>query len=126
MSETRYSKDHEWARDEGDEVVSIGITDYAQQELGDIVFIEPPEEGSEFDAGEDVAVIESVKTAAELKTPVSGEVVEVNQALEDSPETVNTSPMGDGWFLKIRMTETSEFEEMLSEEQYNEYLSTLE
>ena len=126
MSETRYSADHEWAKMESEDVVSIGITDYAQQELGDIVFIDLPDAGDSFDAGDEVAVIESVKAAAGLKTPVSGEVTEVNENLNDAPETVNESPTEEGWFCKIQMSEPSEFEDLMSESDYKDYTSSLE
>ena len=126
MSETRYSKDHEWVRKEEDDTVTIGITDYAQKELGDIVFVDLPGQGDEFNAGEEIAVIESVKAAEGLKTPVSGEVAQVNDALEVSPETVNNSPEGDGWFCKLELTEPSEFSSLMSEDEYSEYVSGLE
>jgi len=126
MSETRYSQDHEWVRNEGGDIVSIGITDYAQQELGDIVFIDLPSEGDEFDAGEEIAVIESVKAAEGLKTPISGEVIEVNVKLEVSPETVNDSPEGDGWFCTILMIEPSEFKDLMSEDDYKQFVSGLQ
>ena len=126
MSETRYTTDHEWARSEEDEIATIGITEFAQEQLGDIVFIDLPETGSIFDAGEEIAVIESVKAAAELKTPVTGEIVEVNEELTDSPELVNESPTDEGWFCKIQMSETSEFDALMNEQQYEDYTSNLE
>ena len=126
MSETRYTTDHEWARSEEDEIATIGITEFAQEQLGDIVFIDLPETGSIFDAGEEIAVIESVKAAAELKTPLTGEIVEVNEELADSPELVNESPTDEGWFCKIQMSETSEFDALMNEQQYEDYTSNLE
>ena len=126
MSDTRYSQDHEWARLEEDDTVVVGITDFAQEQLGDIVFIELPPVGEYFDAGDEVAVIESVKAAAELKSPVSGTVTEVNEELEDSPEMVNTNPTEDGWFCRIKMENTEEFDELMDQEEYEEFLSELE
>ncbi len=126
MSETRYTTDHEWARSEEDGIATIGITEFAQEQLGDIVFIDLPETGSIFDAGEEIAVIESVKAAADLKTPVTGEIVEVNEELTDSPELVNESPTDEGWFCKIQMSETSEFDALMDEQQYEDYTSNLE
>lgn len=126
MSDTRYSSDHEWARSEDGKSATIGITDYAQEQLGDIVFVELPAEGESFDAGDEVAVIESVKAAAELKTPVSGTVVEINNDLEDSPETVNESPTEDGWFCRLELSDPSELDGLMSEEEYEEFTSNLE
>ena len=126
MSNTRYSSDHEWARSEDGNSATIGITDYAQEQLGDIVFVELPEEGSSFDVGDEVAVIESVKAAAELKTPVSGTVIEVNSDLEDSPETVNESPTEDGWFCRLELSDPSELDDLMREEEYEEFTSNLE
>ena len=126
MSETRYTTDHEWARSEEDGIATIGITEFAQEQLGDIVFIDLPETGSIFDAGEEIAVIESVKAAADLKTPVTGEIVEVNEELTGSPELVNESPTDEGWFCKIQMSETSEFDALMDEQQYEDYTSNLE
>ena len=126
MSETRYTTDHEWVRSEEDGIAIIGITEFAQEQLGDIVFIELPETESIFDAGEEIAVIESVKAAADMKTPVTGEIIEVNEELEDSPELVNESPTGDGWFCRIQMLDTSEFDELMDEKQYEDYTSNLE
>ncbi len=126
MSDTRYSSDHEWARSEDGKSATIGITDYAQEQLGDIVFVELPEEGDSFDAGDEVAVIESVKAAAELKTPVAGTVIEINSDLEDSPETVNESPTEDGWFCRLELSDPSELDDLMSEEEYEEFTSNLE
>lgn len=126
MSDTRYSSDHEWARSEDGKSATIGITDYAQEQLGDIVFVELPAEGDSFDAGDEVAVIESVKAAAELKTPVSGTVIEINSDLEDSPETVNESPTEDGWFCRLELSDPSELDDLMSEEEYEEFTSNLE
>ncbi len=126
MSETRYSPDHEWAAIESPGVVRIGITEYAQKELGDIVFVDLPDVGAAFDAGEEIAVIESVKAADGLKTPVSGEVIEINDDLDSAPETINESPMERGWFCKIQLAEPSELDDMMSEGDYENYISSLE
>ena len=99
--DVQYSNDHEWARQEG-ETVAVGISDYAQDQLGDIVFVELPEKGSKLVRGEEFGSVESVKAVSELFTPVSGEVVEINNALEDSPELVNNAPYTDGWMLKVK------------------------
>ena len=110
----QYTKSHEWVRIEGD-TATIGITDHAQDELGDVVFVELPEEGATFDAGESFGTVESVKAVSDLYTPVGGEVVEVNSSLEDAPEKINDDPYGEGWIVKLR---TSEEAELLSPEEY--------
>ena len=112
--ELQYTKSHEWVRVE-DDVVTIGITDHAQEELGDVVFVELPEEGDSLSAGDTFGTIESVKAVSDLYAPVGGEVVEVNGALNDTPEQVNEDPYGEGWILKIR---TSEKADLLSAEEY--------
>ena len=112
--ELQYTKSHEWVRVE-DEVVTVGITDHAQEELGDVVFVELPEEGDSLGAGDTLGTIESVKAVSDLYAPVGGEVVEVNGALEDTPENVNEDPYGEGWLVKIR---TSEEGDLLSAEEY--------
>lgn len=122
-SELKYSKEHEWLRVEGDNRARIGITDFAQSELGDIVFVELPEVGDEVTAGDPFGSVESVKTVSELYAPVSGKVVEVNEALADSPENVNTSPYGDGWMIVVEMADPSEVDQLLSAEQYKETIS---
>ena len=126
MSDRRYTQDHEWAQLEDNDTVTVGITDFAQEQLGDIVFIELPPVGETFDAGEELAVIESVKAAAELKSPVSGTVIEVNEELEDSPETVNMHPTEDGWFCRIKMDDVDEFDELMDSDEYEDYLTELE
>lgn len=126
MSDRRYTQDHEWAHLEDNDTVTVGITDFAQEQLGDIVFIELPPVGETFDAGEELAVIESVKAAAELKSPVSGTVIEVNEELEDSPETVNMHPTEDGWFCRIKMDDMDEFDELMDSDDYEDYLTELE
>jgi len=110
----QYTKSHEWVRLE-DETVTIGITDHAQEELGDVVFVELPEQGATIDAGESFGTVESVKAVSDLYSPVGGEVVEVNSSLEDAPEKINDDPYGEGWIVKLR---TSEEADLLSPEEY--------
>ena len=110
----QYTKSHEWVRT-GDGTVTIGITDHAQEELGDVVFVELPEEGATIDAGDSFGSVESVKAVSDLYTPVGGEVVEVNSSLEDAPEKINDDPYGEGWIVKLR---TSEGADLLSPEEY--------
>ena len=118
----RYSKDHEWVKIDGD-VASIGITDYAQHSLGDVVYVDMPRVGDKFGTHEAFGSVESVKAVSEIFTPVSGEVVEVNETLNDTPEKVNSDPYGDAWFVKIKMENSLEVDAMLSGEEYEEYLS---
>jgi glycine cleavage system H protein len=113
----RYSKDHEWVRTDGDLFV-VGISDYAQDQLGDIVFVELPEVGDTFQAGDEFGTVESVKSVSELFMPMSCEVVEVNGALEDSPEFVNNDVYGEGWMLKIKSTNPGEYDTLLDKEAY--------
>ena len=110
----QYTDSHEWVRIEGD-TATIGITDHAQDELGDVVFVELPDEGATFDAGESFGTVESVKAVSDLYTPVGGEVVEVNSALEDAPENINEDPYGEGWIVKLRITDRAD---LLSPEEY--------
>lgn len=121
----KYQKSHEWARKEGDLVV-VGISDYAQDSLGDVVFVELPEAGKSFGQGEGFGVVESVKSASDLYMPVGGEIAEVNKTLSDTPETVNESPFGEGWMIKIKPTDVSEMDSLLSASEYEEYTKTLE
>jgi glycine cleavage system H protein len=116
----KYASTHEWARLEEDGVVVVGISDHAQQSLGDVVFVELPEIGAEYSAGDDVGVVESVKAASDLYAPLAGEVVAINELLEDSPETINEDPYGDGWFFKLRALDTSELDNLLTAEAYQE------
>jgi glycine cleavage system H protein len=121
---TRYTKDHEYIRVEGD-TGTVGITDYAQQQLGDVVYVELPTVGKAVEKGGDAAVVESVKAASEVYAPVSGEVVAVNSDLEGTPGTVNEDPTGRGWFMKIRLKDQGELEGLMSEEQYQEYVKSI-
>lgn len=124
MSEIRYTKDHEYVRIEGD-LGAIGITDYAQSQLGDVVFVELPELGKQVDKGAEAAVVESVKAASEIYAPVSGEIAAVNQALEGAPGTVNADPLGAGWFVKIRLKDRAELQGLMDEEQYRVFVAGL-
>ena len=117
----RYTKEHEWAGLNGN-IVTIGITDYAQGELGDIVFIELPEIGASVEAGSAFGTIEAVKAVADLFAPMSGEIVEINTALEDTPELINQSPYDDGWMVKVKVTDTSEFGKLMDADAYRQML----
>ena len=119
--DNRYAKSHEYVHVEGD-LGTVGITDYAQKELGDVVFVELPQVGTQLEQGDELGSIESVKAVSELFAPVSGEVVEVNEALSDKPELVNTDPYGDGWMIKLRVSATEEADELMSAEEYEEYV----
>ena len=125
MSDIRFTDQHEWVRVEGD-IATIGITDYAQEQLGDVVFVELPEVGKELAAGDEAAVVESVKAASEVYTPVSGEVVDVNSDIEATPAGVNEDAMGDGWFVKLRLSDPSELEKLMDENAYNEFVENLQ
>ena len=117
-SELRYASTHEWVRPEGDGVFTVGITEHAQELLGDMVFVELPEVGSAVSAGDDVAVAESVKAASDVYAPIGGEIVAVNEELEDSPEQVNSDAFGDGWMFKIKADDPSEVDGLLDAEGY--------
>ncbi|GHE85884.1 glycine cleavage system protein GcvH [Thalassotalea profundi] len=117
-SELKYATSHEWVRNEGEGIVTVGITEHAQGLLGDMVFVELPEVGDNVSTGDDVAVAESVKAASDIYAPVSGEIVEVNEDLEDSPELVNSDAFGDGWMFKIKLDDESELESLLDAEGY--------
>lgn len=114
----RYTESHEWVQDNGDGTVTLGITDHAQEALGDVVFVELPETGRELNAGEEFGVIESVKAASDLYAPLAGEVVEINDSLEDAPETVNESPYEAGWILKLKLADASALEALLDADAY--------
>lgn len=125
MSDLKYTKDHEWVRIDGD-TATFGITAYAQEQLGDVVFVELPAVGAELSQGDDAAVVESVKAASEVYAPLSGEVLEVNGALEDAPATVNEDAMGDGWFAKLKFSDSAELEEMMDEAAYTKFIAELD
>jgi len=117
MSDLRYTKDHEWVRIEGD-TVTVGITPYAQEQLGDVVYVELPEVGRKVEQGKEMAVVESVKAASEVYAPVSGEVLEVNTVLSDAPATVNEDAQGKGWFVKLKVTDSKQLDGLLDEAAY--------
>lgn len=123
MSTLKYTEDHEWLRLDRDDVVTVGITDYAQNALGDIVFVQLPELGATLVAGDEAAVIESVKAAGALKMALAGTVVEVNQALVDTPATVNMDPMGAGWFLRVRLNSPAALSELLDQAAYDKLIA---
>lgn len=118
-----YSRDHEWVQVE-DDVCVLGITDFAQQELGEVVFVELPEVGQVFNSGDEIGTIESVKAVAEVYTPVAGEVVEVNDAVVDDPELLNEDPQHEGWLIKIRFSSASDLKELMNAEQYEEFVKS--
>ena len=120
-TELKYTKDHEWCRIEGD-IAVVGITDFAQSELGDVVFIELPDSGAAAAAGQEFGTIEAVKAVSELFSPVSGKIIEVNTAVADSPETVNRDPYGDGWMIKIKMSNPAEAGKLLDADAYSQLI----
>ena len=124
MADVRYSKEHEWIRVEG-ELATVGISQYAQEQLGDVVFVDVPQVGRKVTKGESIAVVESVKAASDIFAPVSGEVVEANGALTDSPGDVNAEPMGKGWFFRIRLSNKSELDGLMDEAAYNAFVKGL-
>jgi glycine cleavage system H protein len=121
---TRYTRDHEWVRLDGD-IATIGITAYAAEQLGDVVFVELPEVGRTVKKGEGAAVVESVKAASDVYSPISGEVTEANSALEENPATVNEAPEGGGWFAKLKVADKGEIDGLLDEAAYKSFLATL-
>ncbi len=124
MTERRYTEDHEWVLLEGD-IATIGISDHAQEQLGDVVYVELPEEGAEFAEGAQAATVESVKAASEIYAPVAGEVVEVNGALNEAPELVNSDPFDGGWFFKIKLVDVGAVAKLMDENAYKEYVESL-
>jgi len=122
-SDLKYTKEHEWIRDNDDGTATVGVTDFAQSELGDIVFVEIEPEGFEFDQDEVFGTVEAVKTVSELFAPVAGEVVEVNEQLEMEPELVNDDPYGDGWMAKIKVSDASQLDELMSSDEYEEIVA---
>ena len=125
MSAKKFTEDHEWILMEDEEVGVMGITDYAQDQLGELVFVELPEPGDEVHQGAEVAVVESVKAAGEVKAPVGGTVVEINESLAEEPERVNADPEGEGWILRLRIGDPAELESLMDAEQYRSWLDTL-
>ena len=121
----KYSEEHEWVIVEGD-IATVGITDYAQKALGDIVFVEAPDVGSEINQGDETGVVESVKAASDIITPVSGEVVEINENLEAAPNTVNTDPTGDGWMFKVKLSDPEEIDGLMNAAEYKTHCESLD
>ncbi len=122
-SELKYTREHEWIKDNGDGTATVGITDFAQSELGDIVFVELEDEGFEFSKDDAFGTVEAVKTVSELYAPVDGEVVEINAELEDEPEIVNTDPYGGGWMVRIKLADPDQLDELMSAEEYQEIIA---
>ncbi|MCG8493481.1 MAG: glycine cleavage system protein GcvH [Sneathiellales bacterium] len=120
----KYTEDHEWVSVDGD-VATIGISDYAQQQLGDVVFVEVPEIGADLNKGDELAVVESVKAASEVYAPVAGEVLEVNEELEGTPSLVNDEALGQGWFAKIKISDASELDQLMDDNAYKAYIEGL-
>ncbi len=125
-SELKYARTHEWARLEEDGTVTVGITDHAQEALGDVVFVEHPEVGQQLAAEQEAGVVESVKAASDIYAPVAGTVVAVNEALEDAPENVNQDPYGNGWFFRLEPDDPADLDDLLDAEGYGEFLETEE
>lgn len=122
-AELRYTKSHEWVRKNDDGTLTIGISDHAQELLGDLVFVDAPEAGSSFEQGEDCAVVESVKAASDVYCPISGEVTEANDALADSPEMINADPYGDGWIFSIKPEDEGDFDHLMSADEYTSHVA---
>ena len=125
MSELKYTEDHQWIRLEEDNTAVIGVTDYAQEQLGDVVYVEMPAVGRELGKGDEAAIVESVKAAGEVKMPLTGTVLSVNENLQDEPELVNTDPEGDGWFMTISINNPEEVGGLMDDNDYNEFLTGL-
>lgn len=122
-ADLKYTREHEWIKDNGDGTVTVGITDFAQGELGDIVFVELEPEGSQFDKDDTFGTVEAVKTVSDLFAPVDGEIIEINEQLEDDPELVNEDPYGDGWMVKIKLSDASQLDDLLNAEEYEEVIA---
>ena len=122
-AELRYTKSHEWLRKNDDGTLTIGISDHAQELLGDLVFVDTPEVGSSFEQGEDCAVVESVKAASDVYCPISGEVVGANEALADSPEVINADPYGDGWIFTLKPEDEGDFDQLMSADEYTAHVA---
>lgn len=125
MTDLKFTAEHEWARLEGD-VVTIGITDYAQDQLGELVYIELPEAGADISAGQEVVVIESVKAAGDIKSPVNGTIIEVNEALSGEPEKVNEDPTGEGWIYRVQVSSAADLDSLMDESAYQDLVSNLD
>jgi glycine cleavage system H protein len=118
-AELRYVSSHEWVRVEDDGTATVGITNHAQEALGDVVFVELPEVGAQLGAGDEAGVVESVKAASDIYAPISGEIIAINENLEDNPEVINEDPYGDGWFFKMRLDDATSVDDLLTAEQYD-------
>ena len=125
MSSMKFSKEHEWVRLDKPEIATIGVSDYAQDTMGEIVFVELPDVGGTVEQGKEAGTIESVKAANDLFSPISGEVIEVNQLLEDSPELINQDAHGKGWLFKARLSDISQIDSLMDESAYNDFVTTL-
>lgn len=123
-SELKYTREHEWVRVDDDATVTVGITDHAQAELGDLVFAEPPEVGASFDAGDAAAVVESVKAASDIYSPLGGEVVEANDELGESPELINSDPYGDGWIFRLRVQSMDTLDQLMDADAYQAFVES--
>lgn len=122
-ADLKYTREHEWVKDNGDGTVTIGITDFAQGELGDIVFVELEPEGTEVDQDDTFGTVEAVKTVSDLYAPVDGEITEINEQLEDEPELVNDDPYGDGWMIKFKISDPDQLEDLLSADEYEDVIA---
>jgi len=122
---TRFTNEHEYITVDDKGIATIGISNYAQEQLGDVVFVDLPEVGKDISKGDEAAVVESVKAASEIYAPASGEVVEINEALEGNPESVNADAQGDGWFLKLKLSDAAELDDLMDEAAYQEYVKGL-
>ena len=125
MSDTYFTEDHAWVRVDGDGTATIGVSEYAQEQLGDIVFIDLPEPGAECSVGEEISLIESVKSTSDVFAPLTGVVIEVNEALGEAPQLINDSPMDDGWIFRIEVEDEQELEELMDASAYGEYTENL-
>lgn len=125
-NDLKYTREHEWVRVDDDATVTVGITDHAQAQLGDLVFVEVPEVGTSFGAGDAAAVVESVKAASDVYAPVAGEVVEANEALSDNPELINNDPFGEGWIFQLKIENPDALEELLTPDDYEDYAEAAE
>ncbi|MEZ4884603.1 MAG: glycine cleavage system protein GcvH [Chitinophagales bacterium] len=121
LSDLLYTEDHEWVKIDGD-IATVGITDHAQSELGEVVYVELPDVGDSFDVGDELGTVESVKAVSEIFAPLSGEIVEINEALEDGPELVNNEPFGEGWMVKIKMSNPEQTENMMDSNSYRDLI----
>lgn len=123
-SELKYTREHEWVRADDDSTITVGITDHAQAELGDLVFVEAPEVGAGFEAGDAAAVVESVKAASDIYSPLTGEVIEANEALGDSPELINSDPYGDGWIFRLRPESLDALDQLMGADDYQTFIES--